>query len=380
MDNHATTPLDPRVLEEMLPYFTEHIGNASSIDHPYGAKAHDAVEKAREQVAKTINAKPEEIIFTSGATESDNLALQGVAKAYSSKGKHIITTTVEHMAILDTCKYLEEQGWRITYIPVDKDGIVNLEKLEDAITSETVLISVIFGNNEVGTISPVKEIGKIAKEHTIFFHTDGAQATGHIPVDVEKMGIDMMSMSSHKLYGPKGIGALYIKRHNPRIKPQPTIFGGGQERGLRSGTYNVPGIVGMGQAFEIAAREMEAEGIRLSNWTRRMRMEFMGTIEGAEQNGHPERKLPHNLNMFFPMVESKALVLSINKHLAISSGSACTTELVEPSHVIVGLGYSATRAHSSIRFGMGRFNKEDEVTVAIKLILEAIARIYKIKI
>ena len=379
MDHHATTPVDPRVLDEMLPYFTDQFGNASSIDHIYGAKALEAVEESRERVAETINARPEEIIFTSGATEADNLALQGVAGAYASKGRHIITCTTEHKAILDTCKHLQELGWKVTYVPVDRYGTIDLVELENSITSETVLISVMLANNEVGTIAPAKEIREIAKEHGVLFHSDAAQAVGHIHVDVEEMGVDLMSMSAHKVYGPKGIGALYIRRHNPRVGLAPTTYGGGQERGLRSGTYNVPGIVGMGKAFEIAAKSIGEESRRLSAWTSKMKASFE-TIDGAEQNGHPFNKLPHNLNTFFPGVESKALIQLLARHVAISAGSACTTEEVEPSHVILALGYSHERAHSSVRFGLGRFNTEEEVRYVIDSLMEAVKHLHKIKV
>lgn len=378
MDHHATTPLDPRVLEEMMPYFTERFGNASSIDHRYGAEAYEAVEKARERVARTINARPDEIIFTSGATESDNLAIQGVSRAYSSKGRHIITCTIEHEAVLDTCKQLEESGWKVTYIPVDKNGVIDVQRLEESITNETVLISMMFANNEVGTIEPMKEIGRIAKERGVILHTDAVQAVGHIPVDVETMGIDLLSISAHKVYGPKGVGALYMRRHHPRIKPTPIVYGGGQERGLRSGTYNVPGIVGIGKALEIALRNMGEESGRLSGWTSKMRLSF-SSIEGAEQNGHPINKLPHNLNIYFPGVESKALIQAVNRQVAISAGSACSTQEVEPSHVILALGYPPERAHSSVRFGLGRFNTDEEVRFVIECVTNAVNRIQKIK-
>lgn len=378
MDHHATTPIDPRVLKEMLPYFDERFGNASSIDHLYGAEAFDAVEKARERIAKAINSTSEEIIFTSGATESDNLAIQGVARAYASKGRHIISCTTEHKAVLDTCKYLEELGWRVTYVPVDKYGVIDIQMIENSINSETTLISVMFANNEIGTVAPISEIGKIAKERDVLFHTDAAQAVGHVSIDVEKLGIDLISMSAHKFYGPKGIGALYVRRHSPRIKLVPTIYGGGQERGLRSGTYNVPGIVGMGKALKIAVDGMDEESKRLSALTSKMRDSFV-TIDGAEQNGHPINKLPHNLNMFFPGVESKALINEVKGQVAISTGSACTTQEVEPSHVILALGYPHERAHSSVRFGLGRFNTDYEVDYVISSITQAIKHLQKIR-
>ena len=377
MDYHATTPLDPRVLNEMLPFFKEKFGNASSVDHPYGAVAHDAVERARERVARLIHAKPEEIIFTSGATEADNLALIGTAISYRGKGQHIITCTTEHKAVLDTCKYLEQFGWKVSYIPVNKLGEIDLERLNNAICPETVLISVMFANNEIGTIGSIREIGNIAKAKGIIFHTDAAQAVGHIPVDVEEMSIDLMSMSAHKINGPKGIGALYVRRHDPRVVLSSLIHGGGQERNLRSGTQNVPGIVGMGSALEIARKSLDREASLFMNWTSRMKSAF-NDISDAEQNGHPTNKLPHNLNMYFPKVESKALIQAVNKEVAISAGSACTSQEVEPSHVILSLGYPAERAHSSVRFGVGRFNTVDEVKFVIECVNKAISHIRKI--
>ncbi len=379
MDCHATTPVDPRVLEAMLPYFTQEFGNASSIDHIYGSKAADGVEKAREQVASIIGSRSEEVIFTSGATESDNLAIQGVASAYEGKGKHIITCTTEHKAVLATCKQLERLGWSVTYLPVDCYGLIDLQKLEESITDQTVLISVAFANNEIGTIATVEEIGKIAKDHAVFFHTDAAQAVGHIPVDVNKMNIDLMSMSAHKVCGPKGVGVLYVRHHNLRVKIQPITYGGGQEKGLRSGTLNVPAIVGTGKALSIAGREMEGEGQRLATWTEKMKKTFMDQIELTEQNGHPTRKLPHNLNMCFKGVESKAIIQAVFSEIAISAGSACTTETVEPSHVILALGYDEQRAHSSIRFGLGRFNTEEEVNFVIDRIADVVRRLRKIR-
>jgi cysteine desulfurase len=377
MDYHATTPVDPRVLEVMMPYFTENFGNASSTDHIYGAKAAESVEKSREQIASLINARPEEIVFTSGATESDNLAIKGVAFAYKEKGKHIVTCATEHKAVLNTCKYLEELGWSITYLPVDRFGVVDLDRLEKAITDKTVLISIMFANNEIGTIAPIEKIGQIAKRKGIFFHTDAAQAVGHIPVDVDAMNIDLMSISSHKAYGPKGAGVLFLRRHGGRVKALPLIHGGGQERGVRSGTENVPGVVGMGKALEIAAKEMRREADRLFQWTEKMRETFLKEI-GAEQNGHPIRRLPHNLNIFFKGVESKALIQLLGRDLAISAGSACTTREVEPSHVITALGFPPERAYSSIRFGLGRFNTEEEVDYAIQAVERAVLRLRKI--
>jgi len=374
LDNNATTPLDPRVLDAMMPYLTQEFGNPASSDHEYGAKAAGAVEKSKEQLAKTINATAHEIIITSGATEADNLAIQGMARARSTEGRHMITCTTEHKAVLDPLQYLESQGWLVTRVPVDSHGIIDLDKLESSITGDTVLISVMFANNEIGTVAPIAEIGRIAKEHKVLFHTDAAQAVGHIPVDVQELGIDLMSISSHKAYGPKGVGALYVRSHKPRVKIAPILLGGGQERGLRSGTLNVPAIVGMGEAFDIARREMKREAERLTTWTQRMRNSFESSLRG-ELNGHSSQRLPHNLNMYFPEVESKALIQAVKSQVAISASSACTTEEVEPSYVILALGHSAQRAHSSMRIGLGRFTTEQEVDYSIGTIMEAVRRL-----
>ena len=378
MDYHATTPVDPRVLDLMLPYFTREYGNASSSDHPYGATAREAVEEARGHVANLIKGRPEEIVFTSGATESDNLAIIGLAMAMKQKGNHIITCTTEHRAVLDTCRYLEELGWSVTYLDVDKFGVISLDELRQAITKETVLISIMFANNEIGTISPVSEIGKIARENGILFHTDAAQAAGHVVIDVNAMNIDLMSMSAHKVNGPKGVGALYIRRQSPRVKPTPIIHGGGHEKNLRSGTLNVPGIVGIGAALEIAEKEMVAEEHRFSSWTNKMKSIFEFEIGDCAENGHPEKKLPHNLNMYFKGVESKALVQSLQTEVAISGGSACTSDQVEPSHVITALGHPAARAHSSVRFGVGRFNTDEEIDHVTQSVITSTHRLRSI--
>lgn len=366
MDHHATTPVDPRVLDAMLPYFTQEFGNASSIDHIFGARAHEAVEEAREQVAASLNARPEEIIFTSGATESDNIALLGVAEKMAAKGDHIITCVTEHKAILDTAKHLEKMGKTVTYLPVDRYGLVDPADVEEAITDRTILISIMAANNEIGTIAPLKEIGKIAKAHGVLFHTDAAQAVGHIPIDVKEMGIDLLSLSGHKVYGPKGIGALYIKGTNPKGKVSPVMFGGGHERGVRSGTYNVPGIVGLGRALEIAKREMGAENERFRKWTKQMLEAFQENIEDVILNGHPEKRLAHNLNVCFPGIESKALIHLLKNDLAISAGSACTTTIVEPSYVLLAIGRTVEDSHSAVRFGLGRENTEEEVEWGLK--------------
>lgn len=377
MDHHATTPVDPRVLEVMLPYFSEDFGNASSIDHIFGARAHQAVERAREQVASTLNARPGEIIFTSGATESDNIALLGAAERLASNGDHIITCVTEHKAILDTAKHLETMGKSVTYLPVDKYGMVDLADVEEAITDRTILISIMAANNEIGTIAPLKEIGKVAKKHGVLFHTDAAQAVGHTPIDVKEMGIDLLSFSGHKVYGPKGIGALYIEGVNPKAKVSPVMFGGGHERGIRSGTYNVPGIVGLGKALEIAEKEMEAENARFREWTKLMFEAFQESIEGVILNGHPEKRLAHNLNVCFPGIESKALMHLLRNDIAVSAGSACTTMSVEPSHVLKAIGLSDREIYSAVRFGLGRQNNEEEIKHCINKVISSAKRLRK---
>jgi cysteine desulfurase len=376
LDHNATTPVDPRVLEEMLPYFSEKFGNASSLDHTYGYEASVAVENAREQIAKAINARHDEIIFTSGATESDNLALTGIMEKYKDKGNHLITCVTEHKAVLDTAKHLERCGYKVTYLPVNQYGEVDLELLEKSITDKTVLISIMAANNEIGTIAEIAEIGRIAHEHDVFFHTDAAQAVGHVPIDVEKMNVDLMSMSAHKMYGPKGIGALYIRSRNPRVKPEPIIFGGGQERNIRSGTLNVPGIVGFGKAIEIASKEMITENKRLRKWAEEMLEAFEKS--GGQLNGHPIRRLSHNLNVYFKGIESKAIINSVSSKVALSAGSACTTQVVEPSHVLLALGFDEKRSHSSIRIGLGRFNTKDEIKFATNMILSSVEHLAKI--
>jgi len=372
MDHHATTPVDPRVLEEMLPYFTQCFGNAASIDHEYGGEAFQAVEKARKQIAQLINAKHDEIIFTSGATEADNLAILGVAEQYATKGKHIITCVTEHHAVLDPCHYLESKGWKVTYLPVDKYGLVDPEAVQQAITPETVLISIMAANNEIGTIAPIEEIGKIAREHEVFFHTDATQAVGHIPIDVEKMNIDLLSLSAHKFYGPKGIGALFVRKIQPRVKLVSQMHGGGHERNMRSGTLNVPGIVGMGKAAEIASQEMETEGRRLRELRDRLWEGLQANIEGIELNGHPTQRLPHNLNVFIPGVEGRALVVELKHEIAMSTGSACTTAKVEPSHVILALGFGEDRAYGSVRLGLGRNNSKSDIEFVLDQLILSI--------
>jgi cysteine desulfurase len=359
-DNHATTQVDPRVVQAMLPYFTEKFGNAASRNHPFGWAGEEAVENARAQVASLIGATPKEIIFTSGATESDNLMIKGVAEMYREKGNHIITQAIEHKAVLDTCKRLEKEGFEVTYLPVGKDGRVNPEDVRKAITPKTILITIMYANNEIGIINPIQEIGKIAKEHGIFFASDGVQAVGKIPVDVQKDNIDLLAISAHKIYGPKGVGALYVRRRNPRVQLAAIIDGGGHERGMRSGTLNVPGIVGLGAACEIAQKEMADESVRLRKLRDRLKAGLEAKLDEVFINGSLEHRLPNNLNMSFAYVEGESLLMGIND-IAVSSGSACTSATLEPSYVLKALGVGEDLAHTSIRFGLGRFNTEEEV-------------------
>ena len=378
LDHHATTPVDPRVLDEMMPYFNENFGNASSLDHPYGYDASVAVQKSRENIAAAIGANMDEIVFTSGATESDNLALIGVMKRYSEKGDHLITCATEHKAVLDTARHLESAGFKVTSLPVNEFGEVNLEELKTAITEKTVMISIMAANNEIGTIANLEEIGKIAHENDVLFHTDAAQAVGRIPIDVKKMNIDLMSFSSHKIYGPKGIGALYLRVLKPRVKLDSIMFGGGQERNIRSGTLNVPGIVGFAKAVEISQKEMEKENAKSKRWTDLMLKKFQEA--GGKLNGHPEKRLSHNLNVRFDGIESKAIINTVSKKIAISAGSACTTQVVEPSHVLLAIGLSEDQTHSSIRVGCGRFNTDEEIEIAADEIYHAVESLEKIRI
>jgi cysteine desulfurase len=374
MDNHATTPVDPRVLDAMLPYFTEKFGNAASRNHSFGWAGEEAVENARAQVAKLINASPKEIIFTSGATESNNLAIKGVAEMYREKGNHIITQVTEHKAVLDTCKRLEKYGYEVTYLPVEKDGRINLDDLRRAITPKTILISIMYANNEIGVVQPIEEIGKIAKEKGVFFHVDGVQAIGKIPVDVQRDGIDLLSISAHKLYGPKGVGALYVRRKNPRVQLSAIIDGGGHERGMRSGTLNVTGIVGLGKACEICQQEMAAETKKLSALRDRLKNALMSQLDECFINGSMEHRLPHNINISFAFVEGESLLMGIND-IAVSSGSACTSATLEPSYVLKALGVGEDLAHTSIRFGLGRFNTEEEVDYVVSRVAETVNRL-----
>jgi cysteine desulfurase len=371
LDNHATTPIDPRVLDAMLPYFTEKFGNSASRQHQFGWEAEAGVELARKQIAELINANPKEIIFTSGATESINLALKGIALAYSEKGKHIITTQIEHKAVLDTCKRLEKWGFKVDYVQVDKYGLVDPDEIKKIITKETILVSVMFANNEIGTVEPIEEIGKICAEMNVLFHTDAAQALGKIPIDVQKMNIDLMSMSAHKLYGPKGVGALLIKKKMPKIKIVPIIDGGGHENGLRSGTLNVPGIVGFGKACEIAKNEMKEESERLRKLRDKLQNEIMSKLNDVYLNGHPEKRLPNNLNLSFDGVESEAIMMGM-KEIAVSSGSACSSTSIEKSHVLKAIGLNDDLIAGAIRFGLGRFNTEEEIDYAINRVVEVV--------
>jgi cysteine desulfurase len=374
MDNHATTPVDPRVVEAMLPFFTDRFGNAASRNHSFGWAAEEAVENARAQVARLINASPKEIIFTSGATESDNLAIKGVAEMYREKGNHIITQATEHKAVLDTCKRLEKYGYEVTYLPVEKDGRVNLEDLERAITPKTILVTIMYANNEIGTVQPVEEIGRIAKAHGVLYHVDGVQAVGKIPVDVQKDGIHLMSISGHKIYGPKGVGALYVRRKNPRVQVAAQIDGGGHERGMRSGTLNVPGIVGLGKACEICREEMTTESARMVALRDRLKQGIMGKLDEVYINGSLDHRLPNNLNISFAYVEGESLLMGIND-VAVSSGSACTSATLEPSYVLKALGVGEDLAHTSIRFGIGRFNTEEEVDYVAQRVVETVSRL-----
>ena len=373
MDHNATTPLDPAVLEAMLPYLKEHFGNPSSTTHEYGKVAREAVEEAREKVARLIKARREEIIFTSGATESDNLAIKGVAYAYKDKGNHIITSSIEHKAVLNTCHFLEEEGFKVTYLPVDRYGLVDPDDVKKAITKETILISIMQVNSEVGTIEPIEEIGRIAKEKGIIFHTDAVQGVGKIETDVGKLNVDLLSISGHKIYGPKGVGALYIRKG---LKLIPLIHGGGQERSIRSGTENVPGIVGLGKACEIAGEVMEKEAEKLTYLRNKLVEAVLSEIPDSQLNGHPERRVPGNANFSFRGVEGESLILSL-KDFALSSGSACTSASLKASYVLLAMGIPEAIAHCSIRVGLGRGNTEEQIDLLIKELKENVARLRK---
>jgi cysteine desulfurase len=371
MDNNSTTRTDPRVVEAMIPFFTEKYGNSASRNHSYGWDAEEAVDSAREQVASIINASSKEIIFTSGATEANNLAIKGVASMYRKKGNHFISTITEHKAVIDPLKRIERDGCKVTFLNVNKNGMISLEELENSITDETVLVSLMAGNNEIGTLHPLKEIGKICKAKGVLFHTDATQAVGKVPVDVDEMGIDLLSLSGHKMYGPKGIGALYVRRKDPRVRLDAMMDGGGHERGMRSGTLPVPMIVGLGMAAEIARKEMSAESQRLLHLRNRLHTGITSKLEDVYLNGHPELRLPGNLNLSFAFVEGEGLMMGI-KDIAVSSGSACTSASLEPSYVLKALGLGDELAHSSIRFGLGRFTTEEEIDFVIQDVVRAV--------
>ncbi|HWZ44971.1 MAG TPA: IscS subfamily cysteine desulfurase [Candidatus Saccharimonadales bacterium] len=384
LDNHATTPMDPRVLEEMLPYFIEKFGNAASRNHSFGWAAEEAVETARERVAKLIGATPKEIVFTSGATESDNLAIKGAVAMYREEGDHIITAVTEHKAVLDTCKHLEKNGYCVTYLPVQKDGLIDLEDLKRALDGKTrdgktqddktILVSIMSANNEIGVLQPIAEIGRLCRERGVIFHTDAAQSIGKMPINVDKQNIDLMSIAGHKLYGPKGVGALYVRNKNPRLRLSALLDGGGHERGMRSGTLNVPGIVGLGKACAIAQEEMLKESCHLAGKRNHLRDRIMSRLDEVTINGSMEHRLPGNLNLSFAHVDGEALMMALND-IALSSGSACTTAAIEPSHVLRAIGVSDDLAHSSIRFGIGRFNTDAEVDYVADRIVETVTHL-----
>jgi len=374
MDNHATTPMDPRVFEAMRPYFTEIFGNAASRNHSFGWEAEEAVEKARKQVADLIGATAKEIVLTSGATESNNLALKGVAQMYAEKGNHIITAATEHKAILDACKRLEKDGARVTYLAVQQNGLVDLDQFRDAITDKTILVSIMYANNEIGVVQNIREIGKIAKERGVLVHTDATQAVGKIPVDVIKDNIDLASISAHKMYGPKGVGALYVRRRNPRVQLTAQMDGGGHERGMRSGTLNVTGIVGLGAACAFAKAEMPEESKRMAHLRDKLKDRLLANLDEVYINGTMESRLPNNLNISFAYVEGESLLMGINE-IAVSSGSACTSATLEPSYVLKALGAGDDLAHSSIRFGLGRFNTEEEVDYVSEKVIDVVNKL-----
>jgi cysteine desulfurase len=375
MDYHATTPLDPRVLDAMLPYFTEKFGNAASRSHAFGWTAEEAIGLAREKIAALIGAQnPKEIVFTSGATESDNTALKGVAEFYKEKGDHIITTVIEHKAVLDTCKRLEKEGFRVTYLPVDKEGLVDPDAVARAITDKTILVSVMLANNEVGTVQPLAEIGKITRSRGVLLHSDAVQGIGKVPFDVEKMNVDLASITAHKMYGPKGVGALYVRRSKPRVRITAQMDGGGHEFGMRSGTLNVPGIVGFGKAAEIMKEEGVAEARRILGLRERLRGRLQTALDALQLNGSLERRLPGNLNISFSFVEGEAMMMAI-KEVAVSSGSACTSASLEPSYVLHAMGVGDDLAHSSIRFGIGRFNTEEEIDFVADLVIRKVNKL-----
>ena len=374
LDNNATTPCDPRVVDALLPYFTEKFGNAASRTHSFGWEGEEAVEYAREQVAALIGAEPKEIVFTSGATEADNLAIKGVFELYAAKGNHIITVATEHKAVLDTCSHLEKLGGEVTYLPVDPEGLIDLAELEAAIKPTTILIAVMYANNEIGVVQPIRAISGIARRHGVVFFTDAAQAVGKIPVDVNEDGIDLMALSAHKLYGPKGVGALYVRRKNPRVRLSAQMDGGGHERGMRSGTLNVPGIVGFGKACELCRLEMEKDIEHIKPLRDRLEKALL-ELELSYVNGSREHRLPHTTNISFKYVDAAGLITAVNKNIAVSSGSACTSASIEPSYVLKALGLDDALAHSSLRFGLGRFTTAEEIDYAIELLKQGVTRL-----
>lgn len=374
MDNHATTRTDPRVVEAMLPYFTEKYGNPASRTHVFGWEAEEAVQQARESVAALIGASPREIVFTSGATESNNLALKGVAWAYRDRGNHIVSVVTEHPSVLDPLKRLEQEGFQVTLLPVDQEGLIALDQVSAALTPKTILVSVMAANNEIGVLQPLKAVGKLCKERGIFFHTDATQAVGKIPIDVEAMGVDLLSLSAHKFYGPKGVGALYVRKRNPYVRLMPLLDGGGHEQGLRSGTLPAPLIVGLGKACQIAQAEMESEAERIRGLRDALYRGLAERLEDVHLNGHPTQRLPGNLNVSFRYIRADALLVAL-RNLAVSSGSACTSAEVRPSHVLLALGLDEDQAHASVRFGLGRFTTEEEVAWAVDYVAEAVTRL-----
>ncbi len=374
LDNNATTPVDPRVLDAMLPYFREKFGNAASRNHEFGWVAEEGVENARDQVAKGINASPKEIVWTSGATESNNIAIKGVAAMYREQGNHIITQVTEHKAVIDPAKFLEQTGCQVTFLPVDKDGRVSAEQIREAMTDKTILVSIMHGNNEIGTLQPLADIGKLCKEKGVLFHTDACQTFGKVPIDVEAMGIDLLSCSGHKIYGPKGVGALYVRRKRPRVRCEPVLHGGGHERGMRSGTLNVPGIVGMGKAAELCFENMEAETRKVAGLRDRMKDGLFSQLDEIYLNGHPAERTPNNLNVSFLYVEGESLMMGFSD-VAVSSGSACTSASLEPSYVLKALGLGDDLAHSSIRFSLGRFTTAEEVDYVVERVVTAVKRL-----
>ncbi|MGH7403499.1 MAG: IscS subfamily cysteine desulfurase [Candidatus Rokuibacteriota bacterium] len=376
MDSQSTTPVDPRVLEAMIPYFTEKFGHPASRNHPFGWEAEGGVDLARAQIARLIGARdPKEVIFTSGGTEAINLALKGVVEMYREKGNHIVTTTIEQRATLDVCKRLERQGVAVTYVPVGRDGLVDVEAVRAALTDKTILISVMFANNEIGTVQPVADLGKLAKEKGVIFHTDATQAVGKVPVDVEAMGVDLLSATAHMLYGPKGVGALYVRRKNPRVRIAPMVDGGGHERGMRSGTVPVPLVAGFGKAAELSGEVMAEEAKRLAALRDRLQEQILSKVDEAYVNGHPSLRLPHNLNISFAYVEGESVLMGLNKEAALASGSACTSATLEPSYVISALGVDSELAHSSIRFGLHRFTTEEEVDFVARKTVDVVQRL-----